>query len=591
MKKIYIIIAAFATLALVSCEQEKSFNDEKIGENGIVLSLEGAASTRSADVATVQKGVKLELDDDENGQILYLEETIEDLNAAWVPATKGTPAYTQNVGKLYKDLGVVIKNGSSVLSTSNFWAMDNEIVGGGWRYQGEFGAWPDDSTPLDFYLWMPADTAGLGYKDFTTGKTNSSMTFSFTYTSPKSAAAQKDLIFAARAISKSDAKSGTNKSNGVPVLFNHALTGVKFAIENYDTSKKIAIKSVSFTGLVGTASCVVTPASESEYKDNKTNYSSANETVVKWTIPATPDRSKTYSSGEFTDTVYFAPKGSFENVGEYPESFSQAGNKHNLNDTDATQTFWFIPQPMTNDVILTIEYTYGNDTKKEGKIEFGKALSGVTWKAGQLRTYTIRVDDVNVMIKDTVSIVEPFMETLTDPAGRPFDATSYKGSYKDNVTITNTGNTDAYIRAALIGQWLDEDGNPVFGFTDYATGDVALVASWYQDQFVNGTFIQGKFTGLPGYNGTASTYHNWTKGEDGFYYYNNIVKEGQSIPAADSLFTRYTVGTPPAVKVAGGVKDVYFELEVATQAISAKKQNGDDWPTYSAAWANAKAAQ
>lgn len=591
MKKIYIAaLVVLTTAALNSCVQEKSFKDVKIGENDIVFSMQGSATTRSAEVTPVQRGVKLELEATGSGDRFYLSETIEDLNYVSA-ATRGTPVYTENVGKMHENLGVYIKNGNNVVlnTTTGFYAMDEEMVGGGWRYQGEFDGWPDsDQTPLDFYLWLPADTSGLGFKNFTPGKTNNNLSFSFSYTSPTTAADQQDIIFAARPISKSDADA--NRVNGVPVLFNHALTAVKFAIENYDTENQITIKSVSFSGLVGSATCTVTPAVENNYRDKTTEeYSSANHNVVNWVIPEDADRSTTYSSGTYADTVYYAPNGSFGNKGKYPSSFSAAGNKHNLNDANATQTFWFIPQQMTDDVKLTIVYTFGNAEEVTGVLDFGKSVNKysankpVVWEAGQIRTYTIRVDDVNVMIKDTVNIVAKHTEQVLDPTGHPFDAVSYSGSTKSNVTITNTGNTDAYIRAAIIGQWLDSDGNPVFGFTDYTTGEVALVASWYEDQFKNNTFKQGKFTGLPGYNGTSTTNHNWTLGSDGFYYYENIVKEGETIPAADSLFTKYTVGAPPAVKVAGGVKDVYFVMEIATQAVSAKKPDGTDY-TRTEAW-------
>ena len=203
MKKIYIAaLVVLAAAALNSCMQEKSFKDVKVGEKDIVFSLQGAAATRAAEAASVQRGVKLELEANEDGQKLFLEETIEDLNYA-SPATKGTPVYTENVGKMHEKLGVVIMNGNTELlnTTTGFYAMDDEMYGGGWRYQGEFDGWPDsDQTALDFYLWLPADTTGLGFKNFQLGKTNADLNFTFNYTSPETAAAQEDIIFAARPI-------------------------------------------------------------------------------------------------------------------------------------------------------------------------------------------------------------------------------------------------------------------------------------------------------------------------------------------------------------------------------------------------------
>ena len=139
MKKIYIAMAVLAAAALTSCMREQSFNDVKIGKNDIVFSLQGNASTRATDgVSVAKQGVILEFETSEDGQKLLLEETVQDLNYV-SPATKGTPAYTENVGALYENMGVVIRNGATeLLNTSGFYAMDDEMVGGGWRYQGEF---------------------------------------------------------------------------------------------------------------------------------------------------------------------------------------------------------------------------------------------------------------------------------------------------------------------------------------------------------------------------------------------------------------------------------------------------------------------
>lgn len=623
MKKIYIAaLTVLAAAAMSSCVQEKSFDDKNIGENGIVFSLQGAAATRAAEVSMVEKGVTLELDANENGEKLYLEETIEDLNYASA-ATRGTPAYTENVGKLYKDLrAVIIQNGETpkTLFTDNFWAMDNEMVAGGWRYQGEFGAWPDEDTPLDFYLWMPVSDNGITgtptcerVEVTINDQQVEKQRIRFNYTTPAKAEDQKDLIFAARPMSKAEAKSKTYRTNGVPVLFNHVLTGVKFAIANYDAEKKITIKSVTFNGLVKSGTCVVMPASENNYKDNTSTYSSADANVVSWT-PGTTTGSFTIEN-EFGTPVSYASSttedgkkvnGKFTNGLEYPDSFAAAGATDNLNDGNASQTFWFIPQEMNDNVTLTIVYTYGSDEPKEGVLNFGEALAlkGVTWKAGQLRTYTIRVDEVNVKIEDSVTL------TTTD---------EYKGSTKEDVVITNTGNTDAYIRAAIIGQWLNEEGNPVFGFTDFTakTQDeqYVLVESWYQDQFsATGQHKHGAFKNLVGYKNdtdagtpgtTVFTSDWWFKGDDGFYYFKYVVPADKAIPengtkyiavtasgttettgTADPLFESYTIKDAPDARVAGHKETIYFELEIATQAITAKKVDGTYY-TLEEAWAKA----
>ena len=612
MKKIHIVMAVLATAALASCQQEKSFEDKKIGEKDLVFSLQGSASTRSAeDAIAIRKGVIIEAEKDENGNGLIMEETIETLNDIYAPATKGTPAYTENVGKLYENLGVVIKNESSeLLNTTGFYAMDDEMVGGGWRYQGEFAGWPDADTPLDFYLWMPVSNNGIqGTPTYGTNTVDNKKvhTITFSYKTPtgsdSDAKAQQDLIFAARSLSKSDHNAAL--PNGASVLFKHALTGVKFAIANYDATNQITIKEVTLNNIKSQGTCTITP--DLDIENNHRDYPTPTESVtdpytsaeaVNWGTPTTP---ASFSSGSFGAPVSYATGGSFKDdsndYGKYPKSFSDAGATDNLNTKTASQTFWFIPQEMTDDVTLTVKYTFGSATEQTWTIKIGEVLkkangNRVYWQAGELRTYTIKVDEVNVMISDNVNITGPSTESVTDPAGNSFTIdNSYVGSSKTDVKIKNTGNTDAFIRAALIGQWLDVDThNPVFGFTDYTAGEVVKVDSWYEDQFVTENGKHGAFVNLPGYHNKVknTTYTNplsgWQLCSDGYYYYTTKVPAGEFVP--NDLFTSYTISSTPAVKVAGKIHKVYFVLEVATQAVSAKKSNGDDY-LWDEAWERA----
>ena len=90
------------------------------------------------------------------------------------------------------------------------------------------------------------------------------LTISFNYQSPETGAAQQDILFAARSLSKAEHK--TALPNGASVLFNHALTGVKFRLgHNNDGVTKTNISKVVFHGLINKGSCVVTPASENAY--------------------------------------------------------------------------------------------------------------------------------------------------------------------------------------------------------------------------------------------------------------------------------------------------------------------------------------
>lgn len=562
MRKYYISMAVLAAVSLISCVQEKSFKDDSKGDNDLVFTIAGTASTRAVETyAPVRKGAQIELDAEVDGRTLFLEETITDLNYS-APATKGTPAYTENVGVLYaNNLGVYGDKGDFTTPVT-YVNLENSMVDGAWRYHHKYSKnpWPGDDA-VGFYFNMPVSPTGL------TGLGRDEGTFSFSYTTPSSASDQQDILFAYRSINKSTYDDF--QGNGMPILFQHALTGVKFAIANpdggYNDGKEhsIRITNVKLTNLVKSASCVVTPTTENdEYVDDKTIYSSSAAGVVAWTIGAEPDTSHFSQSFLANDLVDYTT-GSFESMGAYPASFSNAGNTNNLNDKDATKTFWFIPQAMNDDIQLVVTIKIDNGTEQTAYVDFGKTLANVIWKAGELRTYTLRLDDVDVTITDTVN------ETK-----------------KEAVLITNNSNVDVFIRAAIIGQWVDENDNPVFSFTDFKDGTLIIkpIDSWYQDQFVAGGEKKfGTFEGLPG--------NGWVKGSDNFYYYTEAVAPNDTTETR--LFKSYTVNTAniPNITVGGIPQHVHFVLEIATQAISAKiPYAGQSYSSYSDAWAAARAA-
>ena len=590
MKKIYIACAVLATAALTSCIQEQSFNDVKLGENDVVFTFQGAAPTKAAE-APVRQGISVSLGN-ADGNALYLEETISDLDAV-SPATKGTPAYTENVGTLYKnDLSVYAVGGSFPNTAETFETMDEEMVNGGWRYRHAYAAdpWPADGA-VAFYLQIPVTQPGVSNISRTGG------TFTFNYTSPTKASDQKDILFAYRTLTKEEHNGYL--PYGAPVLFHHALTGVKFRIQN-DTDERntlgIKITNVAFLGLKNTGTCVVTPRKEKEnnqetdYVDNRTgDYSSGDQTLttgtVAWTsTDATSSSNRIEQYFAEADTVTFV-SGDGNN---FAPSYYEAGQIRNLNKADASYTFWMIPQSFADnaDAVLYIEYSVnGNDEYME--IELDEVFANVTWKAGELRTYTIKIDDVNVKIEDTVTIAENQKASYTDNVGKTH--TIYGGT-KNGVKITNTGNTDAFIRVAITGQWVDKDGSPVFSFTDFKQQDYILeIESWYDDQFGDGNGHFGVFDGLVGYtkNGKSGAGNTgWVKGNDGYYYYTTKVAPNATTGTAP--FTSYTVtlANVPKIKVAGELQDVHFVMEVSAQAISAKKVDGTDY-AWNKAWENA----
>lgn len=82
---------------------------------------------------------------------------------------------------------------------------------------------------------------------------------------------------------------------------------------------------------------------------------------------------------------------------------------------------------------------------------------------------------------------------------------NFDGTTKSDVTVTNTGNTPAYIRAACIVNWVDAQGN---------------IAANVPAEYTYSLSIPGA---------------GWTAGSDGYYYYNGVV--GPDLTTEGSLLT------------------------------------------------------
>lgn len=148
----------------------------------------------------------------------------------------------------------------------------------------------------------------------------------------------------------------------------------------------------------------------------------------------------------------------------------------------------------------------------------------------------------------TVGGTIAFLVASTDPLVNTFTPASVdvevddnvSSTVKDNVVITNTGKTSAYIRARIVGSWVDEDNT--------------VVQRWDPEN-------DGDFDGLPG--------SNW-KLHNGYYYYTKSVAPGTDAP--DSLFTSYTVTNT--------VPGAHLVLDILVQAIQSEggaAQDADAW--------------
>lgn len=113
-----------------------------------------------------------------------------------------------------------------------------------------------------------------------------------------------------------------------------------------------------------------------------------------------------------------------------------------------------------------------------------------------------------VLVGAAVGGTLAWMTDQTDPVVNKFEPANvtttvtedFKNNVKTNVKIQNTGNVDAYIRAAVVITWQNEAGN-VYGTVPMKDTDYTM---------------------------TYPSNSSWVQGADGFYYYKSPVKAGDS---------------------------------------------------------------
>ena len=584
MKK-YLILAAFAAIgALVcSCEQEKDINVPEAQSDEVSLVL-GGIETRSPEQSAPIVVNKYDLGTLEGGEHFMFEETVVELGALTdnAPETRGTPVYTENVtdvygnsfnGEIHGESGRVAADG----------AFETYPLSGGryaWRRELGFDPWTKAGGPVSFFLHMPATLTGVSYytPQYNNNAANGSCITIGQFKSPATAAEQQDILLAVRNIDFETYKQ-EYKNGGAKVLFHHALTGVKFAIGNNTTQEgnrtpageiqtfitKVEIKGLADQGQLRYQPYAVNGSAEiTANEDDPGEYSSAADDCMLWTRLTSNDVvfSQAYSDDDIVD---FA---SGDQVNG-PDSFYAGGKNRNLNKKDASLTFWFIPQEITDNLVVdvTIKVWLGDEMQGEQVITLNlgeKILEQVAagnetnkvWKAGQLRTFTLKPDLVDIEIHDKVS---KFVKT--------------------DVDITNTGNVDAFIRAMIVANWWGNAGTESGIAMGYTTREhTAFVPMWKMNDDMSGDNYGGVFEDLPG--------TNWTRASDGYFYYHNAVAPGATIGEdadVDRLFQKYSLDTqaypvPEIWYLDGTMKqytNVTLKMEIPVQAIEAK--SGVQW--------------
>lgn len=141
-----------------------------------------------------------------------------------------------------------------------------------------------------------------------------------------------------------------------------------------------------------------------------------------------------------------------------------------------------------------------------------------------------------------------YLVTKTDPVQNTFQPSKvtcridedFNGSVKSNVKVTNTGDTDAYIRAYIVVTWTDDDGN-IVAQKPVADVDYSLV--------------------IP-------TNTGWFKGSDGFYYYpSSVAPNGQTGTLIESC-----------VPVGENAQKYKLTVDIIADAVQSKGESADGKP-------------
>lgn len=578
MKKFYLALAVAAAALLASCVKEQSFDDiTPVPEGSVAFAIQNVSTRSGAVVSNLEKGLTISLGKTEDGEAFYLEETIEELNPSLT--TKGSPAYTQNVGKLYTTMGVYADAGDGegkYRGEATFETIEDTMYvrkvaseGKGWRYHHVYPGkdpWPDETSDVDFYLNMPASPTGVNITD----RSNKQTTFA--YSSPLTGASQEDILFAQTSISKN--QHDGYLPNGAPVMMYHALTGVKFRTGHAnDNPTKTIITKVVIKGLKSTGTATfANDTFEWENLDNSTTFSQEFKNEA-WTATAGVDGTVTYTSGENN---------------KFGDSWYAAAADKNLNDENGSLTFWFIPQEIDENVTMEVTFRVKTKDTQDGEeithtIKFGEELNkgrekNVVWKAGQLRTYTLKPYDVAVKIVD-----------------------SMVGLKKSDLHVTNTGNVDEYVRIMVIGNWYgwetEADKNAgkepdiMVGYTsDGSDGKNEMVQPWFREDEVYGQYFDDSFKGGRPADGRT----DWVRGTGSYFYFTEKIGAGKTLDSAtQALFQSYELPESKIPKIYIPVSTsnvrvpavgVHLKMEIVVQAIGTTAPDGTEYDDCWAAW-------
>lgn len=429
---------------------------------------------------------------------LYLEVKEEENNRPFYTATEDT---VESRGASYDTEKQPLKSFflTAFLEDGAQFMKDEEVTksGDNWGYS-PIKYWPQNQAVHFFGYARSMENGTLGNHIYTRDKENGSYAHTFDYTIPScSAKEQPDLIVA---ITPNQTKQSINGK--VMMSFKHALSAIVFKVGEVPNETKL--KSITFSKLYASGTGQID-------QTNAITWSNTGDADAVYTQTFDMDVTDRNADGTKTETVV-STKDQETCFMMIPQEFKEDATKE-----DATITFSFAIGPNGGK-----DYTVEMKLKEILKI----------WEASKLYTFTIKLPD-----HVDVEVIEDFTEG---------------SNVKENVHISNTSVSKIYVRATVVGCWVNTNGD--------------ALASWIAPDNINATAPEGadgEFVLPYGW----SDY--WLVGNDGYYYYIYPISYGEN---TTELFDSYTLTAAPPV--AGTT----LELSVIAQSVYAEDITLTGWP-------------
>lgn len=161
-----------------------------------------------------------------------------------------------------------------------------------------------------------------------------------------------------------------------------------------------------------------------------------------------------------------------------------------------------------------------------------------------------------ILVVASVGATLAYLITATDPVENTFTPARvscdvvelFENNVKKDVRIQNTGNTDAYIRAAIVVTWKNDDGE-IYAVTPMEGKDYEIRWNLLSDGSTGG----------------------WIKGADGFYYYNQevapVTKCNHETLSCDNCCTGVLITSCSQSEGANAPEDYHLSVEIVASAI------------------------